>query len=543
MYRPLLAPPLLAALFAALFAPGAGAAPGPPRLLDLRVGNGSSPFLGDGRLLTTVSPNGDRFRDAAHVQFLLTARARISLAVVQTDTARSDPEAAATSVIQRFAARSYPKGAGELVWTPSRTTPPRTYVLQLTVTGKGGRRVYGVARPGSPVYAPVVRVQGIEAGFFEPSYAPGQEAALEVATDAKTLTFQVFAYGGGEFPSVRDVRTNGQAMTAAARVDWEAHRDAPAPIRVVRPGDWPSGLYFLRITAADGRVGYAPFVVRPRTLGRQRIAIVLATQTWQAYNFTDRNGDGWGDSWYVSGHTHAVDLTRPFLDFGIPFRFHDWDLTYLTWLQQTGKQVEYLADQDIEAMANGDELARRYDLVIFPGHEEYVTEHQLDVVTRFRDLGGNLAFLAANNMFWHVRVEAPFMTKVARWRDQERPEAALVGAQYVGSNHGALQAPFVVTGAARAPWLFAGTGLTNGSTFGSYGIEIDAVGPASPPGTIVLARIPDVLGPGRSAEMTYYETPAGAKVFAAGAINFAATATQAPVSTLLENLWARLAVP
>jgi hypothetical protein len=530
-------------LAAALGVPSATAATGPPRLLNLSVWNGSTPFAGDGKLLTTVSPNGDGFRDAAHVRFWLTRPARIAVTVLQTDTATSDPEAAQSEVVQQLRPKAFPAGSGQIVWTPKRGTAPRTYVLRLTLTSKSGRRVYGLARPGAPPRAPVVRVQGIEAGFLEPSYAPGQEAALEVATDAKTLTFQVFAYGGGAFPSVRDVRTSGQAMTAAARVDWAAHRDAPAAIRVVRPGDWPSGLYFLRITAADGRIGYAPFIVRPRTIGTRRVAVVLATQTWQAYNFTDRDGDGWGDSWYVSGRNRSVDLTRPFLDFGIPFRFHDWDLTFLTWLQQTGKQVEYLSDQDLDAAASGDELAKRYDLLIFPGHEEYVTEHELDVVTRFRDLGGNLAFLAANNMFWEVRIEPPLMTRVALWRDQGRPEASLVGAQYVGSNHGAVQAPYVVTGATQAPWLFAGTGLANGSSFGRYGIEIDATGPASPPGTIVLARIPNVLGPGKTAEMTYYETAAGAKVFGAGAINFAATATQQPVATMLENLWARLAIP
>ena len=31
------------------------------------------------------------------------------------------------------------------------------------------------------------------------------------------------------------------------------------------------------------------------------------------------------------------------------------------------------------------------------------------------------------------------------------------------------------------------------------------------------------MGPGRTAEMTYYETPGGAKVFAAGALNFTAS--------------------
>jgi hypothetical protein len=269
--------PFCLTLLAALAVPSATAATGPPRLLNLSVWNGSTPFAGDGKLLATVSPNGDGFRDAAHVRFWLTSPARISLAVVQTDTATSDPEAAESHVIQRIRAKAFAAGSGQIVWAPKRTTPPRTYVLRLTVTSESGRRVYGLARPGASPRAPVVRVQGIEAGFLEPSYAPGQEAALEVATDAKTLTFQVFAYGGGAFPSVRDVRTSGQAMTAAARVDWAAHRDAPSPIRVVRPGDWPSGLYFLRITAGDGRIGYAPFVVRPRTLGTRRIAVVLAT--------------------------------------------------------------------------------------------------------------------------------------------------------------------------------------------------------------------------------------------------------------------------
>ncbi len=534
-----LALPLIV-LLAAQGAAAAGPAGTPPRLLDLRVTNGSLPYRGDGRLLATVSPNGDGFRDAAHVLFILSAPATVELDVLQTDTLGR--EGASTQLVRRLR-RSLSSGPGELVWRPARATPPRTYVLALTVSGPGGRRVYGIGPPGARVRAPVVRIQGVDAGFPTPSYAPGEQAELEVATDAKALTFQVFAYGGGAFPSVRDLRTNGEAMTAAARVDWSAHRNAPATIRVVRPGNWPSGLYFLRITADDGRVGYAPFVVRPRTPGRNRVAVVLATRTWQAYNFADANGDGWGDSWYVSGRQRSVDLTRPFLDFGIPFRFHDWDLTFLTWLQETGKQADYLTDQDLDATASGDALARSYDLVVFPGHEEYVTEHELDVVTRFRDLGGNLAFLAANDMFWHVRVNGPLMTKVGLWRSTGRPEAALVGARYVGSNHGAVQKPFVVTGALRAPWLFAGTGLADGSTFGRYGIEIDAAGPSSPPGTIVLARIPDLLGPGKSAEMTYYETGAGAKVFAAGALDFAASATQPPVSTLLENLWTRLSRP
>jgi hypothetical protein len=43
--------------------------------------------------------------------------------------------------------------------------------------------------------------------------------------------------------------------------------------------------------------------------------------------------------------------------------------------------------------------------------------------------------------------------------------------------------------------------------------------------------------------MTYYETPAGAKVFAAGTLNFAASIEQPEVSRLVANVWERLARP
>jgi hypothetical protein len=115
--------------------------------------------------------------------------------------------------------------------------------------------------------------------------------------------------------------------------------------------------------------------------------------------------------------------------------------------------------------------------------------------------------------------------------------------QYVGSDHGQRQAGYTVTGATEAPWAFDGTGLTDGNSFGRFGIEIDSRTAQSPHGTMVLARIPDLLGPGRSAEMTYYETPSGAKVFAAGALNFAASLASPQVDRLLANVWARLSIP
>jgi hypothetical protein len=506
-----------------------------PRLADLRVSNGSTPFAGDRRLLTTVSPNGDGFRDSAVVQFRVTRPATVRLDVVATEMVRAGETG--TQVVWTTA-RAFAAGPGRLVWRPARSTQPRTYVLRLHVNG----RVYGAYGPGGRQNAPVVRVQGIDAAFTQRSYAPGQTAELRLATDAGSLHFQVFAYQSPGRPSEQDVKTAGLAMTGPIFVDWRAHRDAPALLRVVRTGEWPSGLYFLRATSVDGRVGYAPFIVRPRRLGEHRVAVVLATNTWAAYNFEDANGDGWGDSWYVGGRS-SVDLERPFLDFGVPFRFHDWDLEFIAWLNRAGKHVDFLSDEDLDSVKTGPELARDYDLLVFPGHEEYVTAHEFDVIQRYRDAGGNLAFLAANNLYRRVTRRGDELARGPLWRKLGRPESSVVGVQYIASNHGQKQGAFVVTGATAAPWAFAGTGLSDGQTFGRYGIEIDASTAASPRGMEVLARMPGVFGGGRTAEMTYYETPAGAKVFAAGVLNFAASLAQPQVARLVDNVWARLSVP
>jgi hypothetical protein len=340
---------------------------------------------------------------------------------------------------------------------------------------------------------------------------------------------------------------NGVAEGPVVNLDWRRHRDAPAAVRLGF-GPWPSGLYFAQLTAPDGRTGYAPFVLRPASLGEHRVAVVLPAATWQAYNFWDANGDGYGDTWYTGPPHQTVQLGRPFLRRGvIPF-FRRYDLGFLHWLNWTGKEVDYLADTDLDrGLATGDALARAYDLIVFPGHTEYVEQPLYDAILRYRDLGGNLIFLSANNFFWRITENGSTLRRTGHWRDLGRPEGALIGTQYIANDEGHRQGVYVVTDSAAAPWLWDKTGLEGGGTFGAfvggYGIEIDASGPYSPPGTQVLAQIPDLFGPGLTAQMTYYETAAGAKVFAAGALDFGGSSTFWPVSRMLENLWARLSAP
>jgi hypothetical protein len=512
-----------------------------PHLVGLRVDDGAEPYAGDTRLLTTISPNGDTFRDAAHVRFTLREPATVVMEVTRT---------VKKPVVIWHQTYHLDTGPHELTWAPAKLNP-RTYLIRLYAVDRLRNAIsYGSpnAFVGRHPRGPVVRVQGIDAGFGRPSYAPGQLARIHVATDAPELTMRVFQAGPEQVVTYADNQLAGiEVDQAPVQIEMSHYLDQPRSVLFRIPAV-PSGLYYVQFGSADGRVGYAPFVVRPAQLGATgRVLVVLPTNTWQAYNFQDVDGNGYGDTWYAGPPNLTVDLGRTYIARGVPPRYYRYDLPFLHWLYWSGKSAEFISDSDFDAIASGDDLARAYDLIVFEGHEEYATSHEYDDIQRFRDLGGNLMFLSADNFYWKVRKTGQVLRKVGSYRTLGRPEAALAGIEYRANDDGQHQGLFVVENSAAAPWLWDGTGLADGSTFGQYvggyGIEIDSTTPQSPPGTLVLAEIPNLFGPGITAQMTYYETPAGAKVFAGGALDFGGSATFWPVKRMLDNLWARLSAP
>jgi hypothetical protein len=493
----------------------------------VRVGNGGAPFAGDRILLTTVSPNADGFRDAAHVWFRLAQSARVRLEVFESVNRANAPR-----LLQVRSSALLQAGKHQLTWTPAAKTAPRTYLLRLVVNG-------------ATLATAVVRVLGIDAGFTRPSYRPGARATLAVSTDARLFTLRFFRAGPESGPSLysdyRNDELHGVPAGREVTLDWTHHRSRRGVLELRVPSG-PSGLYFARLESRDGREGYAPFVLRPTTLGQHRAAVIFPTNTWEAYNHRDVDGNGWGDTWYEVNSINTVDLTRPYLHRGVPTRFRGYQAGFLRWLYRTGKDVDFLSDDELQHVS-GATLARRYNLLVFLGHHEYMTTRAYDVVTRFRDLGGNLFFTSTTNFLYRVQRRGWLMIRTSPWRELGRPEAGLIGVQYLHNDGGKHQGKYMVVGANQAPWAFAGTGLHNGGIFGHGGIEIDARAPSSPRGTIVLATMRNLHGAGLSPEMTYYETRAGAKVLAAGTLNFAGTALEPSVSAVLENLWNRVARP
>jgi hypothetical protein len=375
----------------------------------------------------------------------------------------------------------------------------------------------------------------LEAVFTAASYAPGAQARLAVTGAAGPIQFQLFRAGPERGATYGDTTMRGMPVTDAKR--------ATGGVIVVRVHHWAAGVYFASVRSG-GQTVYAPFVLRAGPTFSPRVAVVVPTFTWQAYNLRDDNGDGTVDSWYADDTVASVAERRPFARRGVPPHFRQYDLGFLRWYARSGRQAAFLADEDLDAVVSPAGLARRFDLIVFPGHEEYVTEHIYDLVTGYRDRGGNLLFLSANNFFARVDRHDGRLTRVGRWRDLGRPEAALVGIQYVDWYQERYpNAPYVVTGVARAPWLFRGTQLRNGSRFGTFGIEIDARAAASPPGVEVLATAQDIFGAGNSAELAFYRTASGAKVLGAGVLNFGGSAMVTPVGRLIANAWDELSQP
>lgn len=410
------------------------------------------------------------------------------------------------------------------------------YVLGLVGAASLAFGTAGATRPDQIDPRTQDEAGSILAWFDRRSYAPGDLAMLHFLRGAPAQARLTVLRVG----SKRGRRSSQTEMAGAVVRIKGARVVTTANVASLQIGAWPSGLYAARVTASGGRRGFAPFVVTAGRKPRSRVVVVLPTNTWQAYNFRDADKNGVGDTWYADPSIPTVELARPYMHSGVP----PYRPGFMRWLERMRPRPDFMSDDDLDSVPNGETLLGAYDLVVFAGHEEYVTSHVYDVVTRYRDLGGNLAFLSSNNFFYRVRREGSQLRRTGRWIDLGRVDARLTGVHYVGWNERRFpNRPYVATNVSVAPWFFRGTGLEEGERFGSsYGVEIDQVSADSPKGIVVLARIPELFGRGRSATMTYYETAGGAKVFAAGAMNF--DQPQSRVGwLLLTNLWRWMILP
>jgi hypothetical protein len=268
------------------------------------------------------------------------------------------------------------------------------------------------------------------------SSAKGRPVAVEVARIARerVVVWRDGAVTAEEHPTPATASTDGCGWPVATTIPVDA--------------GWPSGFYEVLLEIdVDGRTRCerAFFVVRPPSgAPRARVLLVLATNTWHAYNdFGGRN--------LYNGATR-VALDRPMAP-GYLFKppgagrrvtvvsppdpqmaahvgyirlnhlsewagsagWPDWEQPFLAWAEREGYAVDVASNADLE---DHPDLLEGYRLMLSVGHDEYWSGPMRDTVESFITEGGNVAFFSGNTSLWQVRFER---------RDGDGPAATMVG--------------------------------------------------------------------------------------------------------------------
>jgi hypothetical protein len=380
----------------------------------------------------------------------------------------------------------------------------------------------------------------------------GERVRLYVSTTAPRFRVEAYRmgwYGGlgarlvwrsGPLPGRRQPPPALTAATNMVATHWRPS------LRLTVGADWPPGDYLLKLVAASGQ-RYVPLTVRDDT-SRAALAVMNAVTTWQAYNLWGGRNLYVGPDGSLETRSRVASFDRPYYASGAgEFLGNEYPLVRL--VERLGLDVTYWTDLDLHQHP-GRLLAHR--ALISLGHDEYWSTRMRRGVEAARAGGVNLAFLGANAVYRHIRLQ-PSPSGSDReevnykpwsigddpaWRtdplevttDWRRPplndpESRLLGAQYQCN-------PTFAAGVVVRPssWLFAGAGVRAGTRLpGLVGDEYDRVQPGAPrpPGVQVLLHSPVHCRGASFADTTWYTAHSGAGVFDAGTSSWVCQLDQA----------------
>ena len=444
--------------------------------------------------------------------------------------------------------------------TPEPTTDPGAGTSSADPTGRGTARHDDPAPDDAPeatrtprgterwrLTRPVTHGQ-IEGYVDRPGAPPGTVVGVRVSTQDPSFRIEAFrigAYAGGSGRLVWRSRSLEGRRQAPPRFSHPGTRTVVAgwrdSVRVDTTG-WEPGAYYFRFTSSTGWQAAAPYVVTsPSVAGR--VVLVAPVTTWQAYN----RWGGYSLYFGPEGDRRAwrVSFDRPYHSAGSG-EFHFTLAPVAMQAEATGVELAYLTNLDLDADPHALDGAAGYVSV---GHDEYWTPAMRETVERARDRGTNLAFLAANTLYWRIRLtdgprgragdvvgyrsdawQDPWPVpeeRTNRWRDPPAAdsERSLVGMEYECFP---VDAPFQVV----SPrwWGFRGTGVRRGSSFPHLvGDEADRVYPL--PGTPrplqVLSHVGySCRGVSTTGQSTYYVHRSGAGVVATGTLRWTCALTR-----------------
>jgi hypothetical protein len=375
------------------------------------------------------------------------------------------------------------------------------------------------------------------------SASAGDSVTLYVSTSARR--FRVEAYRMGWYDGararllwhserVRGRRQAGPSLRPGTNTV-EARWKPSLSFHVGR--SWPSGAYLLKLVA-PGAQSYVPLTVTDPS-SRDPLVVMAGVTTWQAYNDWGGRNLYWGPYGEPATRSRVVSFDRPYDGGDGASGFLTGELPLLSLLERAGLDATYWTSIDLHQHP---ELLLRHRALLSLNHDEYWSTAMRHGAGVARDHGVNLAFLGANAIFRHIRLqpsplgpareEVNYKPDSARadpawrtapgevttnWREPPvgQPESSLLGQLYECN-------PTLADGVVVQPgsWLLAGTGLDAGSKLPNLvGPEYDRVTPGFPtPRGVELVLHSPLRCRFRDSysDVTYYTAASGAGVVDTG---------------------------
>lgn len=373
------------------------------------------------------------------------------------------------------------------------------------------------------------------------SYEPGEKIQFKIHCSGPVHSMEIARYGLNvdivhQTNNIAGLKQNYHCYSYSYGCRWLTTYEV-----LVDPS-WLPGLYSAKlINPSDNKIAWISFVIKKSPAQPEnKILILSSTNTWAAYN------DWGGGSFYDFPMDEKV-LGSENVSFQRPNKYADptavgghlvGSETYLfRWMEKNGYVWDHATDRDLHDENN---LLGPYKCVIIQTHPEYYTKAMYDKLYRYVQQGGHLAYLGGNAIWGKVVIDpVREILEIRRnyqshtyeqtigglWRHLDLPESGLLGVQYSESGYLTWK-PYRVVNSAH--WIFENTGVVNGDFFGSDCMDTQgASGHETDKMTIASSKIPGIvllakgINPNNGgADMIYYETSLGGKVFSVGSISF-----------------------
>lgn len=338
--------------------------------------------------------------------------------------------------------------------------------------------------------SPGAVVTGPEGWFSSSSATCGQVVPLHISGNGLSVKISVFRMGYYGGAGARLVEKTVTKSIAHFRSQMN-HNVGHTTITTNWPTAWNfkisrntlPGQYLVRLDDSTGDSNFVPIMVTNPD-SHDAVTFISSVLTWQSYN-------AWGNFSLYKGkdlsratRSTVASFNRPYDGDGSgQFRYMEYPLIRMT--ERLGIDLNYMTDLELHGH-RGPLLNTKS--IFLGGHSEYWTTqmrnvldssvaHGINLVSFGGNAGYNRPRLAANNrdlIMWRGASTDPNrmdpVLATTRWRSApvSRPEASLLGSQYVGLG---VNGNFNITRPAR--WPFA---ILNGRTIlkSVVGREVDS---------------------------------------------------------------------